>query len=64
MKYLSDHRIWSQEVPDFINVLLDKLFKSVSISFSQLKTEQGNITWSPKSTLKTNQLIFRKCFGI
>lgn len=31
---------------------------------SQLTSEQGNITWSPKSTLRTNELIFRKCFGI
>ena len=64
MKYLLDRRIRSQEVSDFADVLSDKPFKSVSIFFSQLTSEQGNITWSPKSTPRTNQLIFRKCFGI
>lgn len=64
MKYLLDHRIGSQEVPDFADVLSNKPFKLVSIFFSELMSEQGNITWSPESTLRTNQLIFRKCFGI
>lgn len=57
-------RSQDQEISDFADVLSDKPFKSVSIFFSQLTSEQGNITWSSQSTLRTSQLIFRKCFGI